>query len=337
LIAYDGHPDGVEVFLSNGDGTFASGVFYSVPGVSSNGGIVAADFTGDGIPDVLIPSYDSSAQANTVALFKGKGDGTLSALPTTSPIGGGIINVGALLGADMNGDGKLDFTFSGQSSNGMALNGGGGTFGGPATMTGVGEGQLGDLDGDGAAEVIGFANPAPGPGLCVFKNSGSGQLAAPVCYPDALAGNSGVWNEMALGDVNGDGKLDAIALNDSVDTDANIAVYIGKGDGTFADRVLATLPGKRVSGVTLGDVNNDGKADLVAFADGAASGLVEVMLSKGDGTFAAPAEYPAGATQTGGGGERPVIADFMGNGLRGIAVENHSKEGIDVIIATCKP
>lgn len=66
-----------------------------------------------------------------------------------------------------------------------------------------------------------------------------------------------------------------------------------------------------------------------------ASGRGAVLIGNGDGSFAAtPMTYPAGG---GGNYDTMAIADFAGNGLRGIAVIDTSKNTVDVMNATCKP
>ena len=64
---------------------------------------------------------------------------------------------------------------------------------------------------------------------------------------------------IVLGDVNGDGKLDAIAGN----YDTTSKVYLGNGDGGFlSGTAIGTNPDTTCS-VALGDVNGDGKLDVI--------------------------------------------------------------------------
>jgi hypothetical protein len=63
---------------------------------------------------------------------------------------------------------------------------------------------IGDLNGDGQADLAGMSNSTCG-GVSVLLNSGNGTFAAPV----SVASPS--WSSLALGDLNGDGKLDIAA------------------------------------------------------------------------------------------------------------------------------
>jgi FG-GAP-like repeat/FG-GAP repeat len=101
---------------------------------------------------------------------------------------------------------------------------------------------------------------------------------------------------VALGDFNGDGKLD-LAVADHFGTtrpggpvDGTLSVLPGNGDGTFGPAVSypsVTHP----NDVAVGDLNGDGKLDIVVANEG---GTVSVFLGKGDGTFLPPVSYAAG-------------------------------------------
>jgi len=81
---------------------------------------------------------------------------------------------------------------------------------------------------------------------------------------------------VALGDLNGDGKLDIVVANTGSDNDGSVSVLLGRGDGTFADSVDYPVGGFP-NAVVVGDLNADGKLDVI-IADSGKS----VLLGKGD-------------------------------------------------------
>src|SRR6185369_12977611 len=86
--------------------------------------------------------------------------------------------------------------------------------------------------------------------------------------------------QVAIGDLNGDGKLDAaLALANSTDGGG---ILLGNGDGTFAPVVTYAMPGHTPSS-KLGDLDGDGDLDWVLSSFGA--GLWRLYLNDGTGTF----------------------------------------------------
>jgi hypothetical protein len=100
----------VSVALGNGDGTFSSST--SLP-VSLNAqiSVLAGDFNGDGIPDLVVIYGAGSAPVMIFTVYLSNGDGTFSANDVTVPnrITGAVTNVAS----DFNGDGRSDLTLTG--------------------------------------------------------------------------------------------------------------------------------------------------------------------------------------------------------------------------------
>jgi len=117
----------------------------------------------------------------------------------------------------------------------------------------------GDLDGDGDIDVLVGQSFFGGPGVSILKNSGDGTYLPPVYY--ALALNRSV-GEVALGDFDSDGDLDAFAtIRGIFDDQAKVLVWRNSGAGTLAAPVEFTT-GLAPVGIVVADFTGDGKPDL---------------------------------------------------------------------------
>jgi uncharacterized membrane protein len=109
-------------------------------------------------------------------------------------------------------------------------------------------------------------------------------------------------NSIAVADFNGDGKLDLAISNPcynpgNCQPDGVVGVLLGNGDGTFVQGEIYDSGGALAYSVAVGDVNRDGKPDLVVMNNGQHEGPggVGVMLGNGDGTFQPVVTYGVGS------------------------------------------
>jgi len=138
--------------------------------------------------------------------------------------------------------------------------------------------------------------------------------------------------EPVMGDFNGDGKKDVAKLvyNQVGQTSTySISVLLGNGDGTFKAAVLTNTPNNADDPLIVGDVNGDGKDDIVqVHPTGGACGLahgagmplggggggcgasIDVLISNGDGTFATAVTYAVSPNSLVGG----LLTDINGDG-----------------------
>ena len=116
---------------------------------------------------------------------------------------------------------------------------------------------------------------------------------------------------LTQGDFNRDGKPDLVIGGGATGT--TITLRLGNGDGTFAaPMTVGQADTSEVLDVLSGDVNGDGKLDVVALCIG---GTFDVFYGNGDGTFQAPV-----AVATVNSPRTATMGDFFGNGLLDVAV-----------------
>jgi len=118
---------------------------------------------------------------------------------------------------------------------------------------------------------------------------------------------------VVTGDFNGDGIPDLAVVNSQANT---VSILLGQPNGFFGPKTdfpAGNLPTVAVTG----DFNHDGKLDLAIISGGQSSGVVSVLLGRGDGSFEAPTAYPVGT-----GPASIVAGDFNSDGNLDLAVAN---------------
>ncbi|BAY26799.1 VCBS repeat-containing protein [Calothrix sp. NIES-2100] len=203
--------------------------------------------------------------------------------------------------ADVNGDGRADIVAFGLDDVYVSLGNSNSTFGNPIVARSdiftINDGgwstqdryprQLADVNGDGRADIVGFGLD----NVYVSLGNSNGTFGNPfIGRSDSFTVNDGGWitqdsHPRQLADVNGDGRADIVGFG--LD---NIYVSLGNSNGTFGNPIVGFTAnnGGLVSQDSyprlLGDVNGDGRADIVSFA----ATDVWVFLGKSNGTFANP-------------------------------------------------
>jgi FG-GAP-like repeat len=250
--------------------------------------------------------------------------------------------------ADLNGDGNLDVVVANQSQSrnnsqgsiSVMLGKGNGTFHAPVNYSSGGEGafsiSVADLNGDGKPDLV-VANGCLGSncstgGVGVLLGKGNGTFKNAVVYASGAASVFG--SRVAIGDLNGDGKLDLAVATTGSGCGSGcpkgvVGVLLGNGDGTFKKaKTYGTGGFDAIGWVAIADVNGDKKPDLVVAnycstecSYPPVAGSVGVLLGKGNGTFQTAKTYPSG-----------------GDGAVSVAVADLNQDGkADILVANCGP
>jgi len=250
---------------------------------------------GDGHMDILsLPPRQASKEYRQPLVWYGNGgrDWRLSRLDVPS---GAAYDYGSISVSDFDGDAIPDIALAIHSKGVKALKGtGGGRF--IDYSTGLPDKELmsralvtADFNNDGIAEIAAVSeaqfdkdNPAPSGVWSCYSSKGAWRCGA-IGEKESVLGLYA--DQLAVGDVNGDGNKDIAVA--SLEYARDLIIWLGDGKGGFNPFNKGLPQEMNYLSVSVGDVNMDGRDDLAASIAGigakAFRGL-KVFLS-GDDSF----------------------------------------------------
>jgi hypothetical protein len=291
LGAWDFDRDGRTDLLLRADGEVrvarnAGGSFLLGPPIST-GGVAVGDFDGDGILDVVAVQFAGST--STVYVLKGDGHAgfaLMSSLPASASLSGSVTG-------DFDGDGKLDLAVSAGGSDVWLYRGDGhGGFGLPYVLhTSLSVvSRLATLDVDASGRVDLLVSGSAGFGYNVLSTYTLGSAGIFVATNGPDGGGNQCPFDLATGDVDGDGRPDAVTVERYVGGCPNeIRTFLVRSGTTVQLRQPATSLWSPV----LADFDGDGHNDLAAVRGslyGVPTGLA-VQLGDGAGGFGPEAVF----------------------------------------------
>jgi hypothetical protein len=329
----DGHPDllvnthavaqpiaqpaGTQIFFGNGDGTFGLGVQGpSIPaGFNFESMSVVSDVNGDGKPDIIqvateqVTTGGTTAYTTEITPYINVGNGEFTAgFRTIVPFTGAPMNGDFVQVADLNSDGKSDLILAfAPDQNGettfITMGNNGDTSFSETHIYTANLGQVfsitmftGNFFGHVRTDIAALGTLSGTQQLALFENNGDGSLTQ---VDRTLDLNTTSAPSIAAGDFNGDGLTD-LAFTVIHAGFTNLQVWFNGGNGLFnpAPEFNFRLSNYSINGLSAGDFNHDGKADLLATTQtglNAAPGAA-VFISNGDGTFQPPVTALSGLT-----------------------------------------
>jgi hypothetical protein len=232
--------------------------------------------------------------------------------------------------ADLDGDLGLDLAVANLLTDQMvAFHGGGdGTFGAvldtldAGAVTSPADLAAADLDGDGPVDLASVplqANANNMRWVTPWINGGTGTFTPGTGTTTALDVQQDA--DLALADLNGDGRADAVRTLAAED---RVAVLLATVDGDLTPATELAV-GTAPSGVAVGDLDGDGDGDIVVTDRG--DDAFSVLLGAGDGTFG-PARTQALFPAPGG----VAVGDLDGNGIDDIATVHPDDDVLGVLL-----
>jgi len=249
----------------------------------------------------------------------------------------------SVVSGDFNSDGKRDVIVAHRDDNSLYfLSGNGdGTFK-PAVKIAIAgvtiEGSIyvGDFNNDGRPDlflpVSSDGNVISRPVIMFGNGDGSFTIHIDTSSSFNVAGT--YPRGYAVGDFNGDSKLDIVATLPGSDDSGGYIILLGNGDGTFTRGEVASGSALMHYSrwVATGDFNGDHKLDL-AFADGVGAGTttgtseLTILLGNGDGTFRLAGHYASPGTPGADtlNPEDVFLADLNNDGKLDAVISNYDQ------------
>ncbi|CAF2739210.1 unnamed protein product [Rotaria sp. Silwood2] len=311
----------VGILLGCGNASFGAMMTYPTGIGSFPTGLAVNDFNSDGRIDIAAADYGTD---NVIVLI-GYGNGSFASMMYFST--GDNSRPFSVAIADLNRDGCLDIAVanSGSDTVGILIGYGNGNFATIMTYS-TGDGSypvaiiISDLNKDNCLDIV-VVNQNTG-NIGILLGYGNGSLASQVTYSIGRYGSP--WSAV-VSDLNNDGTLDIATANYNLNS---IGLFTGYGNGTFRKMVAySTGTGSLPRYVTVGDMNNDNRLDIIMVNYGTNDVIIYFGYKNG--------VYYEGKPYSIGNEAGPIslaIGDFNNDGRSDFVVANLMADEIGVFL-----
>ena len=306
-------PSGLEVLLADGPGAYH--VVHAADTSTGPRDLIAIDLDGDGREELV----ESIVYPPSVLIFSVPLVGEFDLLQSYAT--GALPR--ATLFSDLDGDGDLDMVVTAKLANVVEIRRGTGALAfGPPEVHPVSANPaamvIADRDHDGLPDLIIGHGPAAGPppDITLLSGDGIGNVIGPRRFDVA----GGICYGAAVGDLDQDGRLDAVAVTDS---SAWVTALLSRNQHELVQSAAVALSGNPRD-VALGDVTGDGQLDALVTRSQFAGGL-SMLAGDGAGGLSAPVTYP-----THGSARALQVADLDGDGAVEVLVTTHIRDSLTV-------
>jgi len=288
--------------------------------------VFAADIDGDGLIDIIT----ANSTGNSVSILRNTSTSTSisfdAKIDITTAAGATSITAG-----DFDNDGKIDIATANKTSNSVSVFKNTSTLGSISfatkqdftTGTNPNSIAVGDIDGDGKIEIAVANKISLGSGsISVFKNTSSAGSISFAAKQDFTAGSDAA--SIAMGDLDGDGKLDIITQNWNPGTASTFRNTSNSTTISFV-RLDVNVFGSGYC-LVLADTNGDGKVDGVAtHTTTSIIGNLQNNSTVGAIAMAGTAGFATGSNPQG-----LAVADVDGDGLPDFVCANNGASSIRI-------
>lgn len=320
------------VYLQNASGALNSAQVITT--TLSLTGIAIWDINNDGLADLVVSGNSITASSGwlgrvvvyrqnpTTHTFDSPQEYTLS-----------TNTAGTMEIADLNSDGLPDIIVaSAGSANGLLsflFQGAGGTLGPESVLSSVpvyagAEVHVADMNGDGRNDIVVQSDLKQ---LAVIRQTAVGVYST---SPDLYSVQTSYWSffkSFALGDLNGDGRID-IAVADPGNS-GYLNIFLQSAAGSLSGPILQNISSSVMDEVKIADMNGDGLNDIIIMSYG---NSVQILLQSANHTFPNIQSFFV-PTQSSGGTQfhqAVAIGDVTGDGLPDF-IESWYLEGVYVL------